>query len=521
MLRRVYIESFKLIRDLEIEFGSGLNVISGETGTGKSMTISALEFVMGKQGDYPEGSAVEVELESQGSTTILRREVRNKRSRYFINGRGTTAKAVKEMLEGSVSVQGQNEFIKLLKPEFQLQMIDKLGGLESQREELETLYDKVRALESELSRLLSKREEMIQKRDFYEFRLKEVEDIGLSSQEVEDLKRRAETLKHLEKVKKAVGEAISAIYSSETSAYANVGYALKSLWKVKEFANLDEEIEILTEVKEKLLEVSDSLQDKDVDLSPEEIDRINETLFKIQRLESKYKKPYHLILEEVERIKEELSNSYSYDVAIEEYEREIDSLRSKLEELSLRLSENRKKVARRMEEEVETILRDLNLERAKLRVSFKRTEPTRTGIDKVRFLFSSYGSDLQDLAEVISGGELTRLFLALSLIQPPTGTYIFDEVDVGVSGETSIRLAKLLKKLAKEMQIVVITHSAPICAAGDKNFLTEKEYLGEIPYIRVRELNLQDKLQEVARLMGTATENTIKGAEELVEIVNT
>ncbi len=520
MLRRVTIENFKLIRDVEIEFGEGLNVISGETGTGKSMTISALEFVMGKQGDYPEGSAVEVELEFVSSAVILRREVRNRRSRYFLNGRGTTAKAVKEMLEGAVSVQGQNEFIRLLKPEFQLEMVDRLGKLEGKRKEFGELYDLLESRSKELSSLITKREELVQKRDFYEFRLKEVDEVGLKAEEIEEIKAKAETLKHLEKVKKAIAEALAYLQDSDNSAYDSLGSALKSLWRIREFSDLDKEIEILTEIRDKTLEVSESLRDHDVELSPEEIDRINEILYKVQRLESKYKKPYPEILKEVEEIRRELASSYLYEDTIEALDKEVKELEGKVLDMARDLSRRRRETAKLLETRTEEVLRDLNLERAKLRVSFEEGKLTRTGIDRVKFLFSSYGSDMQPLEEVASGGELTRLFLALSLIQPPTGTYIFDEVDVGVSGETSIRLAKLLKKLSKEMQIIVITHSAPICAAGDKNFLTEKEYLGEMPYIRVKELSSQGKLQEVARLMGTTTENTIKGAEELVDIVN-
>ncbi len=124
------------------------------------------------------------------------------------------------------------------------------------------------------------------------------------------------------------------------------------------------------------------------------------------------------------------------------------------------------------------------------------------------------------MGEIASGGELTRLFLALALVLPPAETYIFDEVDVGVSGETSVKLARLLRKLSRRMQVIVITHSAPVCAAGDLNLVTEKEFLGGIPYVQIRRLGEEEKLREIARLMGTTTENTLRGARELVELVN-
>lgn len=521
MLRRVSIENFLLIKDLEIEFSEGLNIISGETGTGKSMTISALEFVMGKQGDYPEGTAVEVEVETENEAVILRREIRAGRSRYFLDGRGTSAKTVKELLDGTVSIQGQNEFIKLLKPDFHLQVLDRFGSLESLVGKVEELYADYLSKNRFLKELFSQKQEMLQKRDFLEFKLREIEEVGLKPEEVLELKERSQTLKNLEKIKKLVRESLQYIYDSEGSAYSDVGNALKLLWKAREIdPGVEKEIEALSTIKDKLLEISDSLRNKDFDLSQEEIDRINELLFKVQRLEKKYGKPYGEIVKEAEEIKEQLSKSYSYDDQIEELREEVSRLERGLLELSEELSRMRKSVAKKLEEEIEGILKELNLERAKLKVQIEKRDPSRYGIDKINFLFSSYGGDLKPIEEVASGGELTRLFLALALIKPPASTYVFDEVDVGVSGETSVKLAKLLRKISRNMQVIAITHSAPMCAAGDVNFLTEKKYLGDIPYIRVRKLSREEKLKEVARLMGTQTENTIRGAEELMELVN-
>ena len=520
MLRRVSIESFFLIKDLEIEFGGGLNVISGETGTGKSMTISAVEFVTGKQGDYPEGTAVEVELESEGETLILRREIRGGRSRYFLNGRGTTSRTVKELLEGRISVQGQNEFIRLLRGDFQREILDRFADLIPLRSEFERLYLEYSAMERELRNLKEKREEILQKRDFLEFRLREIEEIGLGAEEVERLRKEAEILTNLEKIRKLIGEALYYLYDSEGSAYSDLSLALRSLWKLKEHGKeIEDLIDQLGEIKEKVLDIVQTLRDEDTEISPEEVDRINELLFKVQRLERKYRKSYGEILKEAEEIRKELSRSYGYDERIEELEFELRELKGKLEGMARELSLKRKRAAKELEKEIENLLKELNLERAKVKVEVEKRDIGRFGWDSIRILFSSYGGEPKPLDEAASGGELMRLFLALSLILPPTETYIFDEVDVGVSGETSVKLARLLKRLGRKMQMIVITHSAPICAAGDINLLTEKKYLGDIPYVRVRKLSEEEKLKEIARLMGTTTENTIRGAKELVDII--
>ena len=172
-----------------------------------------------------------------------------------------------------------------------------------------------------------------------------------------------------------------------------------------------------------------------------------------------------------------------------------------------------------IEEKVKGYLADLGLERAEFRFRFEETQPGKRGIDRVQAVFSSYGGDPKPLEETASGGELSRLFLALSLIMPPTGTYIFDEVDAGISGETSLRVAKLLRNLAEKMQVIVITHSSALCAAGEVNFVTEKIADGSGVRIRVRKVEGEEKVLEVARLMGARTEATLKGARELIDMV--
>ena len=521
MLKAVRIENFLLIRDTEIEFSEGLNVISGETGTGKSMTLSAIGFVMGRQGDYPEGTAVEIELVSGDEDIILRREVKGGRSRYFLNGRGTTAKTVRSILEERISLQGQNEFVKVLKEDYQRELIDRFGGLEDLRREVEEVYRELTSRRRFLKEILSRRDEVLQRRDYLEYRIREVDEIGLPPEEARELRERAEVLKHRERINRLLTGAVQSLYDAETSAFDRVSEALRLLLKAEELAgNLSEVIDRLLDVKEVLSELTDNLRDRIEEVSPEEVDRINEVLFRIQRLERKYGRSYEEIFKETEELKKELRNLENLDLRTEGLEREVRELEEKLSELCGLLSERRKEASEKMERSVKDILKDLGLERALFRVRLERTDPGRSGSDRVTFLFSAHGEDPRPLGEVASGGELTRLFLALSLILPPVETYIFDEVDAGISGETSQKLARMLRRLSRNMQVIAITHSAPVCAAGDVNFLTEKKFIGDIPYIEVRKLTPEEKVREVARLMGATTEATIRGAEELIRMVS-
>ena len=518
MLGRLYIEKFLFIRGVELEFSEGLNVITGETGTGKSMTLSALEFVAGKQGEYEDGTAVEVEIIKDGEAVILRREIKRGRSRYFLNGRGSSREVVTEILKNHVSLQGQNEFINLLKEDFQGKLLDRFGQLEEEVKALGELYENWKKKEEQYKEFLKKKEEFLQRRDYYLFRIKEFEEVGVSPEEYEELKRKAETLKNLEKIRKYLGEAILNLYEDENSAYERLGTALRALSKVVAYGEeLEKVYDRLSRVKEELYEIYSELQNALPELSEEELDKINEKLYKIQRLEEKYKKPFTELAKEIGEIKKLLESSQEC-LDEENLRKEVEKLREEYYRKALRLSEKRKEAARRLEERVKNLLKELNLERARLKVDINRGEPAKFGLDRIKFLFSSYGKDFKEIERTASGGELSRLFLALSLILPATPVYVFDEVDTGISGESSLKLAKFLKKLSKNMQIIAITHSASLCAAGDKNFKTEKEFIGDIPFIKVRELNPEEKLEEVARLMGLKTEKTLEGAKELVEI---
>jgi len=296
--------------------------------------------------------------------------------------------------------------------------------------------------------------------------------------------------------------------------------ALRHLLRIRELdPSLDSLLEKLNTLRDELAETASELESKRLFLSPDEIDLVNAKLYRVQLLERKYRKGYAEIVSEVEQLKKELIKADRLREKIERRREELERIKDKLLSLSKALSLKREKAARRLSRKVEEILEDLNLKEARLVVEIERGDPGRYGWDRVKFLFSSYGRDLKPLGEIASGGELTRLFLALALIMPPVQTFIFDEVDVGVSGETSVKLARLLKKLSRSMQIIAVTHSAPLCAAGDLNLVTERETLSGIPYIRVRRVEGEEKLREVARLMGAATENTVKGAGELMELV--
>ena len=518
MIGRVYIENFLFIRDLEIEFKKGLNVITGETGTGKSMTLSAIEFVLGKQGNYSDDTAVEIEIINEDEEIILRREIRKGRSRYFLNGRGTHKSVIKEILGSKVSFQGQNEFVNLIKEDFQRKVIDTFANLSEELRRLGEIFTEWKSKEKELLELKKKREEILQKRDYLEFRVKELEEVGISLEEYEELKKVAEDITNLEKIKRNLYEIYGLLMHNEGSVYENLGIISKNLSRIANFSNkYKEALEKVNLLKEEIYDIYNTLRQEEPNITEEEINEINEKLYMIQRLEEKYKRSYPEILKEVQEFKKELEENLKFEFYEDKLESEVKELKEKYFTLAKKISLKRKEKSKDLEERISNILKELNLERAQLKVHLERGEPTRFGVDRVKFMFSSYGKDFRPLNEVVSGGELSRLFLALSIILPASETYIFDEVDIGISGETSLRVAKFLKELAKRMQVIVITHSATLCAAGDYNFKTEKKFIDGKPYIEVKELSPKEKLEEVARLMGLKSQKTLEGARELLE----
>ncbi|NPA33022.1 MAG: AAA family ATPase, partial [Aquificae bacterium] len=262
-------------------------------------------------------------------------------------------------------------------------------------------------------------------------------------------------------------------------------------------------------IYDELYELCSALSSELPSISPEEIDELNEKLYKAQLLEEKYKLPYPLL---VEKLKEELkeleeANELKERIHILE-ERLNDALRA-YGELAQALSRERKRSAKELEKKLKGVLSLLGLGDGDFEVVVREEREGRYGKDAVDFLFRG-----GELWRVASGGELSRMVLAISLILPQRETYVFDEVDAGLSGEASLRLARLLKELSRNSQVILITHAPALCAAGDRNFMTRKEGARVV----VEELSREEKLAEVARLMGVRSEKTLAGARELVSL---
>jgi len=505
MLIRLSIERFFLIEEQELNFDPGLNVITGETGTGKSMTVSTLLFLLGQQGDYPEGTAVELELSIDGEEYVLRREIKNRRSRFYLNGMGSTQKTVKEIISKALIFQGQDDRLKILRKDFQRDVFDKTVGCYSTRKSFEELYQKLEEVSKKIDYLLGLEREI--RIRVIEEELKEIEKVGWSEEEYIDAYKTVERYAEVEKKNKLSSEGIDHIDSLLIPS-------IKNLAKLFGELGLEQEKQGVLRMQEELFNIRRRLSDIYENLDPDYINQLNERIFLVQRLERKYGRKYGEVLKIAQELREELERLRSIEADLESLQSLRESLQRELRSLGEELSKKRRQGKERFVDLVLEHLKDLGLEGALFDVFFEKQEG-RFGFEDIRFVFSSYGGELKDLAQVASGGEISRIALSLFLLSPVAETYLLDEIDVGVSGQISVKVAKFLKRLSSKMQVIVITHSPALASAADKHFKTYRE--GSKVFIKELE---EDRLEEIARLMGIVNSQTIKGAMELIREVS-
>ncbi len=505
MLIRLSIEKFFLIEEQELNFDPGLNVITGETGTGKSMTVSTLLFLLGQQGDYPEGTAVELELSIDGEEYVLRREIKNRRSRFYLNGMGSTQKTVKEIISKALIFQGQDDRLKILRKDFQRDVFDKTVGCYSTRKSFEELYQKLEEVSKKIDYLLGLEREI--RIRVIEEELKEIEKVGWSEEEYIDAYKTVERYAEVEKKNKLSSEGIDHIDSLLIPS-------IKNLAKLFGELGLEQEKQGVLRMQEELFNIRRRLSDIYENLDPDYINQLNERIFLVQRLERKYGRKYGEVLKIAQELREELERLRSIEADLESLQSLRESLQRELRSLGEELSTKRRQGKERFVDLVLGHLKDLGLEGALFDVFFEKQEG-RFGFEDIRFVFSSYGGELRDLAQVASGGEISRIALSLFLLSPVAETYLLDEIDVGVSGQISVKVAKFLKRLSSKMQVIVITHSPALASAADKHFKTYREgskvFIGELE---------EDRLEEIARLMGIVNSQTIKGAMELIREIS-
>lgn len=555
MLLRLYVKNVALISEADIEFDSGLNVLSGETGSGKSVILDSINFVLGSKADrtmirYGENEAIvkaefelpsdceavkilgEYDIETDGTVIISRRLTADGKGAIKINGNTVTAAMLKNVTAHLVDVHGQSEHFFLLSEDNQLKVLDGLLGSKAEeiKSALKEQITEKRNLKSKIAALGGDESERARKLDLLDFQIKEIEKAGIKKGEFDELTARRNIIFNLEKILASLNYAKNAL-NSDGGCMDGLSASIREMNRIsdigEEYSQLTARLENLyteaTDVSETLSDLADSLT-----LDEAEAQSVEERLSLIKAL----KKKYGADEEEILRFKENAQNEFDAisDSAaiIEKYNKNIADCDDKIYSLCVKLTELRKSAADKFCKNIENELKTLNIANAKFNVRFKEYDKvsanlqSANGSDEICFEFSANkGEPLKPLNKVISGGEMSRFMLAIKTqLKNMNGisTYIFDEIDAGISGFTAGTVAAKFRDISKTTQILAVSHLPQVCAASDAQLLIYKVEEGGKTVTKVKRLTESQKIDEIMRLTGSVNSDAARQhAEELIK----
>lgn len=556
MLLELTIQNFALIDHLRFSLGEGLNVLTGETGAGKSIIIDAMGLLLGGRAsaDYiregeekaliegvflgpPEEGVLRL-LEEQGISwapeepLILSREIsRSGRNLCRINGRVTTLSLYREVGQRLVDLHGQQEQQLLLNPEWQLKLLDSYAGreVEELREEVRRLAQELRRIRNELRQWEERERDCAHRWDLLSFQVEEISKARLSPGEEEQLLQERSVLQNAEKIIQGLSRAYQLLFvgsSSSLSARDQLGKALGELRiltaMVPELQRLKETVEEATVMVEEAARELAAYRER-IEADPRRLEEVEERLALIRQLQRKYGSSIEEILRYREKAQEELEQLSQRDKTIaslaERKRQQEEAYRQRAEELSRR----RREAACQLEEAVAEELRYLNMPEVKFSVGFsRREEDSLGGLDGIEFLISpNPGEPLKPLSRIASGGEMSRIMLALKNILARVDrvpTLIFDEIDTGIGGRALEAVASRLEKIARSFQVICVTHAPQIASRADCHWYIEKEVKEGRTYTRLKALTEEERVQELARMLAgdAVSEVTIKHAQEML-----
>ncbi len=532
MLASLTVKGFAIIDELDIEFKDGLNVITGETGAGKSIIINALAslLIARTPTDVVRGASEHAEVIGQcfqgGEEYILRRVIGTQgRSRAFVNDAPVTAKRLEELGEVLIHVYGQNESQQLLSKETYVGTIDRFLGLQK---ESESLAEHVRRL-AQVRHLLeagkAEAEGQVREIDLLTYQLDEIKREDIKEGEEGRIRERLKVLRDAARIRNSLESIERALYEDEQSVHAALGVsssALRPFAGIEWMEGLKKRIETLTFDVEDVVEI---LRDhkKTLDFEPGELEELEERLSVILGLKEKYGKSHGSIEEFRKWAEDRLDELLHLKTDLAQMEQELTGLSSEVDQAARKLSAARTEGAARIEKLIMEELLLLSMKGVRFRIDITdRGVVTEDGSDEVEFLLSTNpGEPLKPLRKVASGGELSRIMLAVKKITGGDGemTFVFDEIDAGIGGRVAEVVGRRLKELSRQAQIICITHLPQIAVYGDHHFLVQKHQEAETTHTAVKELSGRERTNEVARMLGgiTVTAKTLEQAEEMLK----
>ena len=574
MLGEIHIQNYAVIENLSVEFAAGLNVLSGETGSGKSILIDALGLALGGRASAEvirtgqERATVTAVfraerkpawaawLEEYGlaggdsSEILLRREIQTGgRSRLLVNDQPMTVAAVKALEPFLLEVHGQSEHVALLEPSAQLDLLDQFAGVDDLLEQVGALFARRRQLEREMESLSQNEQDRLRTIDLLRFQAQELANAALEAGEDTRLEDEKRVLANLEKIRAAAAAAFGNLYEEEGAASSRLAVVGRALEELARFdATAAQYAEPLAGARATLDDLAYFLRDYlgKLQANPERLAEIEERLARIDRLKRKYGKTIEEILAYGDEIQQQLSKLEHADERRGEVARELEKASADYQKAARKLSAERREAGKKLEKLVREELAELGMEKARFQIHFAQlaaegTNPAgRTsaggarGIDDVEFRISpNPGEELRPLEKIASGGELSRLMLALKTVvgskrsangsraaRRAVPTFIFDEIDAGIGGRIAEAVGRRLKRLAREAQVLCVTHQAQIACFADHHLYVEKLERSGRTLTAIQALQGEkDRAAELARMLSGAriTDTALKHAASLLK----
>lgn len=520
MIRYLAIRNLAVIESVSVEFEQSFNILTGETGAGKSILVEAVSLLLGGRASQDlvrTGEAlatVEAIFESNGEEIVVRREITAQgRSRAFISGALATAAALKELSNRLVELHGQHEHQQLLDPEQHLLVLDAWGGLAARQEAVASAFATVKGLRAQLDRVRMDSRERAARLELVEFQLSELTKANLKAGEDDELATERQVLRSAETIRRLCAEGYAELYESEQSVLTGLGHVWK---RVGELAALDARftphLEHRDAIKAQLEDLAFALRDfaDGIDLTPGRSERVEERLALLERLKRKHGPTLEDVIGRRDALQAEYEALGGGGATAAVIEEQLDAASADFLRQAQSLSNARRAAAARFAKALEKELAELAMEKTRFEMRWSSSdEPSRwseRGIDAGEFFLSpNPGEDLRPLARIVSGGELSRVMLAIKTLAAgdnPEKTLIFDEVDAGIGGRVATVVGEKLRALGDKFQVLCITHLPQIAAAGATHFHIEKRQRGGRTVTSVARLADPERVEEIARMMG-------------------
>lgn len=551
MLSNLYIENIAVIEKTNIDFENGFNVLTGETGAGKSIVIDSINAVLGSRtpkqiirsgcnsafvsatftdvSRFADKKARSLGFEVEDGMIILQREMSvSGKNNCRINSRPATVSALKELSQYLVNIHGQSDNAELMSPSLHLHYIDALAQNANRLSEYRSIYNEYVDAKTELESADCDETDRLNRIDLLRFQVDELESADIAVGESDKLNEEKSILLNSDKITKALIKSKS-ILDGDDDADGSINMVDEAFTSLSVAARYDEGLSDLCDrlcnAMYELKDISDSIEQSisDIDSDPYRLEQIEERLDLLYRLSRKYGATEQDMLRYLYDAKAQLKELEDYDVNREKLRARFVELEKQATNKAQELSRIRHDVAQSFSSQVQSEMAFLEMPNVRLCVDFTQTELTKTGIDKVEFLFSvNLGEDPKPVTKIASGGELSRMMLAIKTVlsrHDIVDTMIFDEIDTGISGSAAQKVGMKLKEVAKDRQVMCVTHQAQIAALADSHFLISKEFADNKTYTQVTKLDMDGRVYELARIIDgvNVSHTALEHAKKLIE----